>query len=69
MKISNGTANNRCELFEDKDEVDEDEDKSVSNANSEEDGKTIGKKTRNKLKEKRETMNRIRLKLLKKKSA
>lgn len=66
IKISSGTANNRCKLFEDKDEVDEDEDKSVSDVNSEEEITMIGKSTRNNLKEKRETMNGIRLKLSKK---
>ena len=36
MRISNETANNRCTFFEDKNEVDKDEDKSSSDVNREE---------------------------------
>ena len=43
-KISNGIENNRHELFEDKDEVDEDENTSAVDVNSEEERTTIEKK-------------------------
>ena len=42
-KISNGMENNRNELLKYKDEVDEDENKSKSDVNGEEERMTIGK--------------------------
>ena len=51
-KISNGTSNNRHNFFEDKDEVNEDEDKSASDATSDEVRTTKGKKIRNNLNQK-----------------
>ena len=51
-KSSNGKSNNRHDLFEDKDGVDEDENKNASDVSSEEDRSTKGKKPRNNLKKK-----------------
>ena len=60
-KISNGTSNNRHKLFEDKGEVDEDEDKSSSDATSEELRTTKGKKIRNNPNEKNGNNKRDKL--------